>query len=401
MDVRLASLVRKAVLVTVAALSFVSRPASVGAQTRTVPLSSLPTRNQGSHCLGQGERKLWLEHYMAGSINPLGIENQFRVTYCMPLIEKPGILFDTTNIETGLLNLISPTHVHLGGFLNVTPLAIFTFRTELTGFHIWPTPLQGAGFKTTNNAGDYSIEFLNRDGGSAWGVRLLFGGSLQGQVKFNKYVDVSFVDSFNGEFWRMYPSDPNPGEYYYLAKRDVMARVTGEWIFNNTAVLIFGFHPSPNHTIRIGVTDDLVHTPNIGLSEFTMTPTMDPIPRFSIPYPIDRGYYGNIAAGILAYSVKNLRNLARSFAMFIRVGTFTHHPYRTGITLAAGLDVYYELTKLKQKRPPDEAIQPPPLPPPAPESVPSGNETAAGAAPTSSPSPASDSTNPGSSAKSQ
>jgi hypothetical protein len=32
--------------------------------------------SRGKHCLDEQKRKLMLEHFMGGSINPLGIENQ-------------------------------------------------------------------------------------------------------------------------------------------------------------------------------------------------------------------------------------------------------------------------------------------------------------------------------------
>mgnify|MGYP000160837177 CR=1 FL=1 len=114
--------------------------------------------SRGKHCLDEQKNKLLLEHFMGGSINPLGIENQLVLTYCTPFIEKPGILFDFTKLEFGLANYISPTHIHVGPTVRFAPLSFLILRAELTGFYIWPIPLQGAGFIMTKGYDDFNKE---------------------------------------------------------------------------------------------------------------------------------------------------------------------------------------------------------------------------------------------------
>ena len=57
------------------------------------------------------------------------------------------------------------------------------------------------------------------------------------------------------------------------------------------------------------------------------------------------GYIGNIVAGLAAIMVRNVSTLAKNLQLFVRVGGYTNHAYRGGVTLAAGLDIYYELLK--------------------------------------------------------
>ena len=128
--------------------------------------------------------------------------------------------------------------------------------------------------------------------------------------------------------------------------------------------------------LRIGATDDLVYTPA-------------------------NGYLGNVAAGLISYGVSNLRNLAKSFALFVRLGTFTHGFRHVGpnplnhanpiqppgaVTIAIGLDVTYELAKRKTRRAADKDLQAPP-PPPAAEVPPPAQPSAEvpGPIPTGSP----------------
>lgn len=328
----------------------------------------------GKHCLDEQQTKLMLNHYTAGSINPLGIETQFRLSLCKPLIEKPGILWSFSRIDHGLVTFISPTHIHVGPSLHVAPLSFLVLRAEVTGFYIWPIPLQGAGFneviaekKDPNMRGcfldkdrpidpsdkqagadpsnpycDYNPQkgetpvnafhndLLNRPANgyrasqSTYGVRAALGVTLQGAIPLGQRADLLFANGFTAEYWRV-ASDG----YYFLARRDVMMLGSGDWVLANTAALLVSIKVHPNAALRIGATDDLVYTPNFG-------------------------YTGNVAAGLVAIQVNNLRNLAKQFAFFLRIGGFTKHAFR-GIetapwTLAGGFDITYELWKRPTKK---------------------------------------------------
>ena len=324
-----------------------------GAHGQRLGLKSNPPSSliSGKHCLGDQAQKLLLEHYMVGAINPLGLENQLRLSVCTPFVEKPGLLFDFTNFEFGLANYISPTHIHTGFFGGITPLSFLTLKAEVTGFYIWPlgSVFPGAGVIPLANQdtcqASYDDIYPPKDPSpsspsspiatSGYGVRALLGAALQAAVPFGKRLDLLLFDGFNSEYWRY-----NTDQCVFVARRDVGIRGSGSWILANTAVVAFSIKVRPNHIIRVGATDDLVYTP-------------------------DNSYLGNVAAGLIAYNVNNLRNLAKSFALFVRVGTFTHGFRAQGpnpsyhlnppeppgaITLAIGLDVTYELAQRPTRR---------------------------------------------------
>jgi hypothetical protein len=322
-----------------------SRPA---AAQRAAPIPGSQAKNDvpGEHCLGEEKQKLLLEHYMAGSINPLGIGNLLRLSLCTPLItSRRGLLYDLTNVEFGALLTNSPTDVQAGGFISLVPLSFLVLKAEATGFYIWPIPLQGAGFIKTTDPSDFSKALLSpspfgaNPATTAYGARALIGATLQAQFSLGKWVDVSVVDGASYEYWKLasdgfaqFLSDqqaagrPQPG--FYSARRDVILLGSGDGLVTNSAVVLVGLKPHPNLAIRIGATDDLVYVPS-------------------------HGYLGNIAAALVVVSVKNLRDLAKSFSFFIRAGAFTHHAWRvgTGATLALGLDITYELFGRTARRP--------------------------------------------------
>jgi hypothetical protein len=339
----------------------------------------------GQHCLGEERQKLLLDHYLAGSINPLGIGQVLRLSLCTPLITKPGLMFDLTNIEVGALLLNSPTYVSFGGFVNLVPLSILVLRAEADGFYIWPTPLEGAGFITLPTSRDFTKVSLSpspfgpNPATTASGGRILLGATLRGELPIGKWLSIAVTDSINGEYWRV--SDGTWAQaaalghsVFYVARRDVVLNGPGDWLLMNTAALLLGINAHPNVTVRVGATDDLVFVPSQKENSTYSCSGNEPDPA-TIQYQPSSGYIGNVAAGVVAVTIKNLRGLARDFSFFMRVGGFTNHAFRecSGATFALGADVTYELMSRPYHRPPPAAeAAPPPAPaaPPAPPAPP-------------------------------
>ena len=329
-------------------------PLAAQAQRLSVPSPIRPPPSQsGKHCLGETQNKLTLEHTIAGSINPLGIGNIVRLGWCTPLIRKPGLLFDFTNFDIGALFTNSPTDVQVGVQAFLSPLSILVLRAEATVFYIWPIPLQGAGFITVNSPQEFTLARLspdptgtNRTTGlpetpatTAYGGRVMIGATLQGQVPLGKKLDIAAAIGANLEYWSLNSSalmGLPAGGGFYSARRDVILLGSSDWVLLSTAALLLNIKIHRNSSLKIGGVNDLAYVPS-------------------------HGYLGNIAGGLLVWNVANLRQLAKNFNFFARVGTFTHHQFRAGVTIALGLSVVYELSPKPGKLPPPEpTVQPQP-----------------------------------------
>lgn len=281
----------------------------------------------GKNCLGEPERKLILDHSLVGSINPLGLENRMRLSVCAPLIRRPGLLFAFSNIEAGGVNYVSPTHIHLGGFVNLAPISVLVLRAEVTGFFIWPLSLQGAGYIPLPSY-EFTRDALSPppskpQAGRAYGVRTLLGATLQGQLPLGKRASLALVNAFTAEFWRVNGLDIPTGQdlpFYYLARNDVTMRAAGDWVLSNTAVALVGIEVGSNYTVRLGVTDDLTLVPANGK------------------------YTSNMVSGLFAFMVKDVGGVAKNLQIFLRAGTFTDHAFREGFAMAGGLNALYDLT---------------------------------------------------------
>lgn len=363
---RFGTMLASCILFFVALLAGHSGLCAVGdpsSQTRSWGATWGPSGGQGKHCLDEQKRKLMLEHVISGAHNPLGFENQFILTYCIPLTEKPSILFDPTKIELGLANYISPSSFHIGPTIRLVPLSFVTLRAEVTAFYIWPVPMQGAGYIETTNYQNFKEATANPPPGPAmdmYGIRAALGVTLQGSLPLGSKVEISLINGLTGEYWRA-ANDGRTRKFWYVARLDGIMHGRGDWALVNNVALLVSIKPHPNHAIRIGFTDSLLYIKGSDAYGFTL-PTTNP--DGSCPLSVCRTglfgkYVANITAGVLAWSVIKLNNRAKHLDLFLRVGAFTRHAVRSGVTLAAGLGITYELSSTPT-RDAIEASEPPP-----------------------------------------
>ena len=274
----------------------------------------------GKHCLDENRTKVILNQTLAGQINPLGSEQHLHLSACVPLIQTPGVLFDFTNIEGGLVNYLSPTYVHQGGSLAITPLSILQLRAEFMGIYIWSIPIDGAGFYPYQSYdGDFSNEARPAElAGHARGSTFGLSATLRGKVDLPNELDLLLTDTVLIEQWTI-GSDP----YYYNLRRDLILQ-RSDWTVRNTFASLVEIPVTPNFAVRAGVTDEL-----------TMAPAS--------------GYATNVAALIATGLVRRYGDTIRNLQLFVRGGVYTHHAsfnkFRTGeANLIAGVNVLYDLS---------------------------------------------------------
>jgi len=274
----------------------------------------------GKHCLDENRTKVILNQTLAGQINPLGGEHHLFLSVCVPLIQTPGVLYDFTNIEGGLVNYLSPTYVHQGGFLSITPLSVLQLKAEFTGIYIWSIPIDGAGYYPYQSfEGDFSNDARPAElAGHARGSTFGLSATLRGKVDLPKNLDLLLADTVLVEQWNI-----GPAPYYYNLRRDILLQKS-DWTVRNTFAALVEIPVSPNFAVRAGVTDEL-----------TMAPSS--------------GYATNVAALLATGLVRRYGDTIRNLQLFVRGGLYTHHAsankFRTGeANLIAGVNVLYDLS---------------------------------------------------------
>ncbi|HUJ59667.1 MAG TPA: hypothetical protein VLX92_14280 [Kofleriaceae bacterium] len=269
-------------------------------------------RAEPHHCVDERGAHLILDETLVGITNPLGVENQLQLYACWPLVETPGLLFDYTNVELGLYDNLSPIYVQQGAFVQVTPLSPLVVRAEVAGVQYWPLPIDGAGYYAVSG---YRADFRDAAlpaarGGSATGVEAGSSVTLQGALPLAPRLGLVASDTLNPEYWRL-----GDGAYWVNERRDVIL-ARSDWLVKNTAALLVEVKRAPA-TLRAGVTDDFTAVPRAG-------------------------YAANLVGGLATLDVRHPTPSLHEVSAFVRVGDYTAHAFRRGVSVFFGLSAVWE-----------------------------------------------------------
>ncbi len=272
-------------------------------------------RENGRHCAGQYKEQWVLSQLFAVQTNPTGALSQLRLGMCFPLVRKPGVLFDYTNVEIGILNETSPAFSHLGGYAQISPLSFLMFRAEASGLVYWPLPTNRAGYYPRT---DYHGGFRNEDlpagaGTTATGFNLNLYAVLRAKVALSPIWAILLLSILNVSYY-----DIGDASYYFNMRWDAIMRKQ-DWIIANEAFLGVETRVTDAFAFRYGLFDSYRHVPNAG-------------------------YTGHQAGlFVMAWWPKPFPAVW-DFTLFVRSGLYFAHEFRTGsFSVLAGLITQYRL----------------------------------------------------------
>jgi hypothetical protein len=274
--------------------------------------AAAPADAKPHHCLDEAGAKLIVDETLVGVVNPYGAENQLKLSACWPLIERPGLWFDYTNVEIGFYNYASPIYVQQGAFVAVTPLSAIVLRAEAAAVQYWPLPLDGAGyFALDSYRADYRDSALPAArADAAAGVQAGASATLQGEIPLAPRVVLAATDTVNPEYWAI-----GNAAFWLNERRDaILAR--HDWLVKNTAVLVVGVKCACA-ILRAGAFDDLTVVPRAG-------------------------YAGNAVGGVVMIDLRHVTPSLHELSAFARVGGYTEHAFRRGATAFFGVSAVWE-----------------------------------------------------------
>ncbi len=254
----------------------------------------------GKNCLGEPRPKLAMRQVLGIKWGPWGIEHQLRVGGCVPLVRKPGALFDHTFIEAGFQAHTSPIYVMPGAYVDIAPLSILQFHFQFAPVFYWPISLSGAGYYELDSyEEDYSEEFLLPDDGeAALGWYLRTGATLQAAVSLGP-VRLLATNTFLAELWEL-------GEQpFYFHNRNDIPAAKREWFIDNMTLVMAEIPLHPNLDLRAGFNHQL--TMNLGAKQMS-----------------------NFLGGVTMFRFKKLGRSIRDFTPLVRFGGRSRHPVRQG-----------------------------------------------------------------------
>jgi len=291
------------------------RSAAALAMLLTVVVAS-PARaepDSGRYCLDGPRERGVLGMTLVGLTNPLGAEHQLELQYCMPLVRRPGLLFEYTNWKVGLTNYLAPVYDYGGPFVSVSPLSFLQLRAEVMGVGIWPIPMDACGYHAVSGYGaDFGPGALPAsEGETATGWTANASAVLQAKIPLGTEVALLAVNVTALEYWSV-----GSGDYNLNVKHDLLL-ARRDYLVRNLSLLLVEI-PIRGLALRVGAMDELKRVP--------------------------RGNYtANLVTGFAALVMPKALG-THELQPFMRVGGYTHHAFRTGVHLLVGVGAAWDVS---------------------------------------------------------
>ena len=273
-----------------------------------------PTKDK--HCAGDQESRWVLSQLSAVQTNPDAVVNVLRLGACTPLVTRPGLFFDYSHLEVGVVNKLTPTFAHTGGYLQVAPLSPLVLRTELSHVAYWPLGVDYTGYYPKQGYTDSFDQLFGDAGASAKGLYLGMDAILRAQASVSPSLGLLLVNDVNFSY-----VDIGSAKYYYSQRWDLIL-AQKDWVVGNELYAGLESPLSDSSSLRYGIFDNVAHVPASGYSSHQLGLfAMGNWPR---PHP-----------------------LLRDLVPFVRAGYYLDHAFRGGsFTVLGGLMTQYVLGSL-------------------------------------------------------
>jgi hypothetical protein len=198
----------------------------------------------------RAQKGFFLEQSIQASYNPLGLQFLTQAYYRIPLVNKDGVLWESTRIDVGLQNNLSPAYDMIGAYIDIEPIAIFDLALtaqgigyyDALGFGFYSVSGYGAGFN------DAALNPLT--------PKNTLGYTLSATPTFKiAFGPVAIVDSFSFSWFSV---DDGTGFFYERINNCVLAKNDYELV--NNGYLLATIVPG----VLVGLNDYLLAVPSSG-----------------------------------------------------------------------------------------------------------------------------------------
>jgi hypothetical protein len=195
-------------------------------------------------------RGFYLDQNVQAAYNPLGVQLGTKLFYRMPLIDRPGILWDSTKIDLGLTNSLSPAYDFIGGFVDIRPIAIFdiAFSAQAAGYY----SALGYGFQELSGYGAAFDSGTLTSLPSKNTAGYLLSASPTLQFAFGAFA---FVNAFQLTYFNV---DGGRGYFYETVANCALAKNDVE--LTNNVYVLYTLVPG----VMLGLNDSILYVPASG-----------------------------------------------------------------------------------------------------------------------------------------
>ncbi|MDR2589106.1 MAG: hypothetical protein LBC67_06730 [Spirochaetales bacterium] len=246
---------KKPLLVCIALLCITAQPPELKGQEE--PRASAAPETQTPAPKDKKDPAGWrLSAGIGASVNPLGLTQDTRIYYSQPLFPNlQGLLWDSSRIEAGLHNALTPAFDTLSAYVRIVPVAILDIcasaglSTYYNTFGYGYSPLSGYSAEWDSRA----LDKEERTSAEAFQYNLT--AVLQG-----KAGPLSFLCATGITLYDLFRPRTGPG-YYYDPSSDTALKRRDSFLTNDTLVL---YSLSPRLTA--GLMHSLLWVPASGYS---------------------------------------------------------------------------------------------------------------------------------------
>jgi hypothetical protein len=304
----------------VASLSLVVHTHAAHAQdsdTREREGASEATRSEPRHCAHSGEARWLVEQALAAQIEPTGAELSTSLGLCIPLVEGEGELFDYTHVEPGLSTQVTFGYVNAGGYVEIVPISFLVLRAAMHSVFYFPAAIDGTGYfplasyDSPFSPGDLPSEAAQ----AAVGFNAIAAATLQLELPIADRWSVIVVDDVGFEHWSV-----GDGPLYYNCRFELVLAASDSFLRNDAFVLA-SIELAGDIALQVG-----------GYSTLRYVPESE--------------YLAHHTGGVVAGSLRRLAPAIAELTLFASIGGYTHHAFRSGVTLVGGVFATYDLGPL-------------------------------------------------------
>jgi hypothetical protein len=222
----------------------------------------------------------YADQNLQASYNNLGLQFGTELFYRIPLSKEKGILWESTKIDVGLANSVSPAYDFVGPFIDIEPIAIFdiALKAQFTGYY----SALGYGFHDLAGYGsafDLSAQ-ASLPSKNTTGYELSAAPTLKfafGRFAFSNTLHINYfnVDGGRGYFYEAIANCA-------LAKSDVE-------LYNDAYALYLA-----GKGILVGLNDSILDIPSSGYRSHTL----QAVGALTRPLSDKLSLYAALAAGV-------------------------------------------------------------------------------------------------------
>lgn len=276
-----------------------------------------PRESEPMHCARTGDARWVIDQTLALQIEPTGAELATSLGLCIPLVQGEGELFDYTHVEPGVSTQITFGYVQAGGYVELIPISFLVLRVAMHSIVYFPAAIDGTGYYPFPS---YDVRFAPDDvpidnAESAAGFNAIAGATLQIEVPIADPVSLLVVNDFGFEYWSL-----GDGPFYLNCRWDLILADSDSFL-RNDAFLLAAIALDSHVTLQAG-----------GYSTLRYVPASD--------------YVAHHAGGLVAAFFDRLSGAIAELTIFASVGGYSHHQFRTGVTIIGGAFATYDLGRL-------------------------------------------------------